>query len=74
MEAFINIAILTTIEELDSVIQSNQTVIFTVLGDKNERYKLMQKTRVKFGNIMLKNKFVLNYSAAIFSKGTVVGV
>lgn len=73
MEAFINIAILTTIEELDNVIQSNQTVIFTVLGDKNERYKFMQKTQVKFGNIMLK-KFVLNYSAGIFSKGTVVGV
>ena len=48
-----NIENLTTIEALDSFIQGNQAVAFTVLGDKNERYKFIQKTLIKFCYITL---------------------
>lgn len=43
-----NIENLTTIEALESFIQGNQSVAFTVLGDKNERYQFIQKTIIKF--------------------------
>jgi hypothetical protein len=43
MKAIMNIENLKTIEDLDSFIQGNQIVAFTVLGDKNERYNLFKK-------------------------------
>ncbi len=49
-----NIENLTTIEELERFIQGNQTVAFTVLGDKNQRYQFIQKTLIKFRYITLK--------------------
>lgn len=39
---------LTTTEELESFIQGNQAIAFTVLGDKHERYQFVQKTLIKF--------------------------
>jgi len=53
---------LTTIEDLNNFIQGNQAVTFTVLGDKNERYKFIQKTLVKFSYLTLSksDKGVLN--------------
>jgi len=54
MKAIMNIENLKTIEDLESFIQGNLTVIFTVLGDKNERYQLIQKTLIKFRYITLK--------------------
>jgi hypothetical protein len=53
MKAIMNIENLKTIEDLDSFIQGNQIVAFTVLDDKNERYQFIQKTLVKFGYITL---------------------
>ncbi len=44
---------LTTIETLENFIQGNQAVVFTVLGDKNERYQFIQKTLIKFRYITL---------------------
>jgi hypothetical protein len=41
MKAIMNIESLKTIEDLDSFIQGNQIVAFTVLGDKNERYQFI---------------------------------
>ncbi len=49
-----NIENLTTIEELERFIQGNQTVAFTVLGDKNQRYQFIQKTLIKLRYITLK--------------------
>jgi hypothetical protein len=54
MKAIMNIENLTTIEELERFIQGNQTVAFTVLGDKNQRYQFIQKTLIKFRYITLK--------------------
>ena len=58
-----NIENLTTIEELDNFIQGNQAVAFTILGDKNERYKFIQKTLIKFRYITLKkpDKGIVNH-------------
>jgi hypothetical protein len=44
MKAIMNIENLTTIEELECFIQGNQILVFTVLGDKNQRYQFIQKT------------------------------
>ncbi|MBL4831865.1 MAG: hypothetical protein JKY55_18530 [Aliivibrio sp.] len=49
-----NIENLKNIEDLEQFIQGNQVVAFTVLGDKNERYKFIQKTLVKFRYLTLK--------------------
>lgn len=53
---------LTTIEELEHFIQGNQSVAFTVLGDKHERYQFIQKTLIKFRYFTLSkpDKGVLN--------------
>ncbi|MFK5947509.1 MAG: hypothetical protein QM500_01910 [Methylococcales bacterium] len=45
---------LKNIEDLEHFIQGNQAVAFTLLGDKNERYKFIQKTLVKFRYLTLK--------------------
>jgi len=57
-----NIENLTTIEDLEHFIRGNQAVAFTVLGDKNERYKFIQKTLIKFRYITLKksDKSIVN--------------
>ena len=62
MKAIMTIENLTTIEDLNNFIQGNQAVTFTVLGDKNERYKFIQKTLVKFSYLTLSksDKGVLN--------------
>ncbi|WP_430521175.1 hypothetical protein, partial [Aliivibrio sp.] len=54
MKAIMNIENLKNIEDLEQFIQGNQVVAFTVLGDKNERYKFIQKTLVKFRYLTLK--------------------
>jgi hypothetical protein len=54
MKAIMNIENLKAIEELDNFIQGNQAVVFTVLGDKNERYKFIQKILIKFRYLTLK--------------------
>ena len=51
-----NIENLTTIEDLENFIQGNQTVAFKVLGNKNERYQLIQKTLIKFRYLTLSKK------------------
>jgi transposase InsO family protein len=48
MKTIMNIKNLNTIVDLENFIQGNQTVAFTVLGDKNERYQFVQKTLIKF--------------------------
>jgi len=62
MKAIMNIENLKTIEDLENFIQGNQTVVFTVLGDKNERYQFIQKALIKFHYITLKksDKGVIN--------------
>ena|GEM_PF-611658 len=54
MKAIMNIENLTTLEDLEQFIQGNQAVAFTALGDKNERYKFIQKTRIKLRYITLR--------------------
>ncbi len=53
MKAIMTIENLTTIEALENFIQGNQAIAFTVLGDKNERYRFIQKTLIKFRYITL---------------------
>jgi len=57
-----NIENIKTIEDLENFIQGNQTVVFTVLGDKHQRYQFIQKTLIKFRYITLKkaNKGIVN--------------
>lgn len=57
-----NIENLTTIEALEYFIQSNQAIVFTVLGNKHERYPFIQKTLIKFRYFTLSksDKGVLN--------------
>lgn len=43
-----NIENLTTIDALESFLQGNQAVAYSVLGDKTERYQFIRKTLVKF--------------------------
>jgi hypothetical protein len=43
-----NIENLTTVEAFDSFIQGNQTAVFTILGDKKERYQFIQSKLIKF--------------------------
>ena len=40
---------LDTIETLEAFLQGNQTTVFSVLGDKQERYQFIRKILVKFG-------------------------
>jgi hypothetical protein len=53
MKELMNIQNLTTVEALDSFIQGNQTAVFTVLGDKKERYQFIQSKLIKFCYITL---------------------
>jgi hypothetical protein len=48
MKAIMNIENLTIIEELDNFIQGNQTIAFTVLINKQERYQFIQQSLIKF--------------------------
>jgi hypothetical protein len=43
-----NIENLMTVGSRDQSLQGNQTIAFSVLGDKTEHYQLTQKIRVKF--------------------------
>ena len=62
MKTIMNIENLKTIEDLDNFIQVNQAIAFTVLGDKSDRYKFIQKTLIRFRYITLKksDKGVVN--------------
>ena len=53
MKTIMNINKLNTIEALESFLQGNQAVAFAVLGDKHERYQLIQSTLAKLGYITL---------------------
>jgi hypothetical protein len=53
---------LTTIEALESFLNGNQPVAFSVLGNKTERYEFVRKTLVKFRYASLSKK----------DKGTVI--
>ena len=48
-----NINKLNTIEALEGFLQGNQAIAFAVLGDKNERYQLIQSTLIRLGYITL---------------------
>ncbi len=51
-----NVDKLTTVESLEDILQGNQAIAFSVLGDKSERYRFVQKILVKFRYITcLKN-------------------
>ncbi len=51
-----NVDKLTTVESLEDFLQGNQAIAFSVLGDKSERYRFVQKILVKFRYITcLKN-------------------
>ncbi len=43
-----NVDKLATVESLEDFLQGNQAVAFSVLGDKSERYRFVQKILVKF--------------------------
>ena len=57
-----NIENIKTIEDIHNFIQGNQTVVFTVLGEKNARYQFIQKALAKYRYITLKksDKGVVN--------------
>ena len=48
MKTIMNIKNLNTIEAIGEFLQGNQTVAFSVLGDKKERYQFVQSTLIKF--------------------------
>jgi len=56
MRTIMKIENLDTIEALEEFLQGNQLVAFSVLGNKTERYRFIQKTLVKFGYITLPKK------------------
>ncbi|MFT5760578.1 MAG: DNA transposition AAA+ family ATPase, partial [Alteromonadaceae bacterium] len=53
IKAIMSIENLNTIKDLEHFIQSNETEVLPVLGDKQERYRFIQKILVKFGYITL---------------------
>jgi hypothetical protein len=53
IKAIMSIENLNTIKDLEHFIQSNETELLPVLGDKQERYRFIQKILVKFGYITL---------------------
>jgi len=48
MNTIMNIKNLNTIEALENFVLGNQAVAFSVLGDKHQRYQLIQRSLVKF--------------------------
>ncbi len=48
-----NIENLLTIQALNEFVEGNQSVAFTVLGSKDEKYKFIQKTLIKFTYLTL---------------------
>ena len=48
-----NIENLQTVEALKEFVDGNQSVAFTVLGSKNEKYQFIQKTLIKFTYLTL---------------------
>jgi len=53
MKTIMNINKLNTIEALEDFLQGNQAIAFAVLGDKNERYQVIQSMLVRLGYITL---------------------
>ena len=41
-----NISKINNIDAIESFLEGNQAIAFTVLGDKHERYKLVQSTLI----------------------------
>jgi len=48
---------LLTVEQLDDFLSGTQTVVFSVLSDKDERYKWVQKELIKFRYLTLPRPF-----------------
>jgi len=51
-----NIDSLTTIESLEDFLQGNQSIAYSVLGDKTERYQFIRKTLVRFSYLACSKK------------------
>jgi len=51
-----NIDNLTQIEHLDSFLQGNQQIAYSVPGDKTQRYQLIQKVLIKFNYVCCNKK------------------
>lgn len=56
MKTIMTIKNMRTIEELELFLQGNQLIAFSVLGNKTERYKFIQKTLIKFRYMTLSRK------------------
>ena len=48
-----NISKINNIDAIESFLEGNQAIAFAVLGDKHERYKLVQSTLIRLRYIML---------------------
>jgi hypothetical protein len=46
MKTIMNISKINNIEAIESFLEGNQAIAFAVLGDKHERYKLVQSTLI----------------------------
>ncbi len=62
MRTIMNIESLSTIGSLENFLQGNQSIAYSVLGDKTERYQFIRKTLVKFSyaTCSKKHKGVIN--------------
>ena len=56
MRTIMTIKNLDTIEALEAFLQGNQPVVFSVLGDKTERYNFIRKTLIKIDYMSLSKR------------------
>ena len=56
MKTIMNIDNLTQIEHLDSFLQGNQQIAYSVPGNKTQRYQLIQKVLIKFNYVCCNKK------------------
>ena len=53
MKTIMNIKKVTSIDAIESFLDGNQVIAFAILGDKHERYKLVQSTLIRLRYITL---------------------
>jgi len=53
MKTIMNISKINNIDAIESFLKGNQAIAFAVLGDKHERYKLVQSTLIRLRYITL---------------------
>ena len=56
MKAIMNIENITSIEDLEQFLQGNKAIAFTILGDKQARYKFIKNALIKFRYMTLKKR------------------